>query len=188
LASAWRITVASTTSGSCSNVPAKINVIIGRNNCGKSNVLPGPGQTRPVGGGWPQPGQQAVAEVVRNNSVTLVLSRTTPSRDTTTEAGNSASGSTSRPFLTVSREVRWDSLARCTDFTKSAEEPCLLADYQCPVEDKERAWPEAPGVKLHNLTTVWLNGKAGSEITHVVNDAMRQTLVEFGGAPRQEVT
>jgi hypothetical protein len=54
--------------------------------------------------------------------------------------------------------------------------------------------PAAAGVKFHNLTTVWLNGKAGSEITHIINDtggrvhansppdAMRQTLVEFGGA------
>ncbi len=54
--------------------------------------------------------------------------------------------------------------------------------------------PTVPGVKFHNLTTIWLNGKAGSEITHVINDvggrvhasspaaAMRQTLVEFGGA------
>jgi hypothetical protein len=54
--------------------------------------------------------------------------------------------------------------------------------------------PAAGGVKFHNLTTVWLNGKAGSEITHIINDvggrvhanspadAMRQTLVEFGGA------
>jgi hypothetical protein len=54
--------------------------------------------------------------------------------------------------------------------------------------------PVVGGVKFHNLTTVWLNGKAGSEITHVINDvggrvhagspanAMRQTLVEFGGA------
>jgi hypothetical protein len=54
--------------------------------------------------------------------------------------------------------------------------------------------PAVPGVKFHNLTTVWLNGRAGSEVTHIVNDvggrvyadmppdAMRQTLVEFGGA------
>jgi hypothetical protein len=54
--------------------------------------------------------------------------------------------------------------------------------------------PAAAGVKFHNLTAVWLNGKAGSEVTHIVNDvggrvwanapadAMRQTLVEFGGA------
>jgi hypothetical protein len=54
--------------------------------------------------------------------------------------------------------------------------------------------PAAPGVRFHNLTTVWLNGRAGSEITHVINNvggrvhansppgAMRQTLTEFGGA------
>jgi hypothetical protein len=54
--------------------------------------------------------------------------------------------------------------------------------------------PDVVGVKFHHLTTVWLSGKAGSEITHVINhaggrvhanapaDAMRQTLVEFAGA------
>jgi hypothetical protein len=53
--------------------------------------------------------------------------------------------------------------------------------------------PAVAGVKFHNLTTIWLNGKAGSEITHIINDlggrvhanapagAMRQTLGEFGG-------
>jgi hypothetical protein len=57
--------------------------------------------------------------------------------------------------------------------------------------------PAAPGVKLHHLTTIWLNGRRGSEISHIVNDlggrvgansppeAMRQTLAEFaGGRPR----
>jgi hypothetical protein len=56
--------------------------------------------------------------------------------------------------------------------------------------------PAVPGVKFHNLTTIWLNGKAGSEITHIINDiggrahasspaeAMRQTLVEFRGGGR----
>ncbi|KAK8001041.1 hypothetical protein PG991_013263 [Apiospora marii] len=51
--------------------------------------------------------------------------------------------------------------------------------------------PEVPGVKLHRMTTVWLNGKQGSEITHIVNgkgdrvywstpaEAMRQTMNEF---------
>ncbi|KAI1164074.1 hypothetical protein F5B18DRAFT_284829 [Nemania serpens] len=51
--------------------------------------------------------------------------------------------------------------------------------------------PEAPGVKLHHLTTVWLTGKPGSEISHIVNglgdrvyanspeSAMRQTVTEF---------
>jgi hypothetical protein len=53
--------------------------------------------------------------------------------------------------------------------------------------------PVASGVKFHNMTTIWLNGKAGSEITHIINNsgdrvysnspntAMRQTLNEFGG-------
>lgn len=54
--------------------------------------------------------------------------------------------------------------------------------------------PAVAGVKFHNLTTIWLNGQAGSEITHIINDqggrvyansppeAMRQTLVEWGSA------
>jgi hypothetical protein len=54
--------------------------------------------------------------------------------------------------------------------------------------------PAVPGVKFHHLTTIWLNGKAESEITYIINnvggrvfansppDAMRQTLVDFGGA------
>jgi hypothetical protein len=57
--------------------------------------------------------------------------------------------------------------------------------------------PAVRGVTFHNLTTVWLNGRAGSEITHVINstggrvhassppEAMRQTCGQFGGAPRR---
>ena len=53
--------------------------------------------------------------------------------------------------------------------------------------------PRSPGVKLHHLTTIWLNGKAGSEIAHIVNQlggrvygqkpasAMRQTLKNYIG-------
>ncbi len=53
--------------------------------------------------------------------------------------------------------------------------------------------PAVTGVRFHNLTTIWLNGKAGSEITHVINNlgsrvrassppqAMRQTYVDFPG-------
>ena len=53
--------------------------------------------------------------------------------------------------------------------------------------------PTVKGVKFHNLTTVWLNGRAGSEITHVINSlggrvhansppgAMRQTFRDFEG-------
>ncbi len=51
--------------------------------------------------------------------------------------------------------------------------------------------PEAGGVRLHHLTTVWLSGVGGSEISHVVNgvggrvyankpeSAMRQTIKSF---------
>jgi len=57
--------------------------------------------------------------------------------------------------------------------------------------------PAVKGVTLHNLTTIWLNGKPGSEITHIINstggrvhanspaDAMRQTYGHFGEAPRR---
>ena len=53
--------------------------------------------------------------------------------------------------------------------------------------------PAAAGVKFHHLTTVWLNGKAGSEISHIINrlggrvygnsppEAMRQTYTDFPG-------
>ncbi|KAI1214411.1 glycoside hydrolase family 55 protein [Annulohypoxylon truncatum] len=53
--------------------------------------------------------------------------------------------------------------------------------------------PEVDGVRLHHLTTVWLTGVPGSEITHIVNgvggrvyannpeSAMRQTLNEYSG-------
>jgi hypothetical protein len=53
--------------------------------------------------------------------------------------------------------------------------------------------PAAKGVKFHNVTTVWLNGRAGSEITHPINglggrvyassppEAMRQTYRDFKG-------
>ncbi len=53
--------------------------------------------------------------------------------------------------------------------------------------------PHAKGINLRHLTTVWLNGKPGSEISHIVNhsggrvwghhpaSAMRQTLNEFTG-------
>ncbi|ATB33745.1 hypothetical protein [Melittangium boletus] len=53
--------------------------------------------------------------------------------------------------------------------------------------------PNVTGVKIHHMTTIWLNGTAGSEITHVINGtggrvyantpatAMRQTVSEFAG-------
>ncbi|KAI2642537.1 hypothetical protein GGS21DRAFT_498377 [Xylaria nigripes] len=55
--------------------------------------------------------------------------------------------------------------------------------------------PQVSGVKLHHLTTVWLNGTPGSEISHIVNglggrvyanapeSAMRQTMKEFPCPP-----
>ncbi len=53
--------------------------------------------------------------------------------------------------------------------------------------------PAVSGVRFNHLTTIWLNGKSGSEITHVIDNlggrvhagsqpqARRQTLVEFPG-------
>jgi hypothetical protein len=70
---------------------------------------------------------------------------------------------------------------------------CFFRDAPVKAHSAVEA-PAVGGVKFHNLTTVWLNGKAGSEITHIINNAggrahassppaaMRQTLVEFGGA------
>ncbi len=54
--------------------------------------------------------------------------------------------------------------------------------------------PDVQGVKIHHMTTIWLSGTPGSEITHVINDiggrvyanspgeAMRQTVAEFQGS------
>ena len=39
--------------------------------------------------------------------------------------------------------------------------------------------PAAKGVKFHNLTTVWLNGKPGSEITHIINHIGGSSLCEL---------
>nr|WP_243864411.1 discoidin domain-containing protein [Paenibacillus castaneae] len=51
--------------------------------------------------------------------------------------------------------------------------------------------PKVEGVKIHHITTIWLNGVAGSEITHMINgtggrvyanspaSAMRQTLTHY---------
>ncbi len=56
--------------------------------------------------------------------------------------------------------------------------------------------PDVRGVKFHNLTTIWLNGRTGSEITHIINnlggrvyanspaDAMRQTYGDFRSRTR----
>lgn len=58
--------------------------------------------------------------------------------------------------------------------------------------------PAVKGVKLHNLTTIWLNGKPGSEISHIVNSAggrvyanspasgMRQTYGDFSNTPSRD--
>lgn len=58
--------------------------------------------------------------------------------------------------------------------------------------------PSVPGVKFHNLTTIWLDGHPGSEITHIIDDlgervfmtnspkVNRQTLNEFATKSRSQ--
>ena len=46
---------------------------------------------------------------------------------------------------------------------------CYFRDAAVKLESAIEA-PSAPGVKFHHLTTVWLNGKEGSEITHIINN------------------
>ncbi|WP_051348385.1 discoidin domain-containing protein [Peribacillus kribbensis] len=48
--------------------------------------------------------------------------------------------------------------------------------------------PDRQGVNMHNMTTIWLNGMAGSEITHVINDAGGRVYGTAGNAMRQTVT
>ncbi len=69
---------------------------------------------------------------------------------------------------------------------------CFFRDAVIKCQSAIQA-PAAHGVKLHDMTTVWLSGKKGSRIDHIVNhlggrvygntpaSAMRQTLNEFGG-------
>jgi len=69
---------------------------------------------------------------------------------------------------------------------------CYFRDAVIKCESAIEA-PRSPGIKLNHLTTVWLNGKPGSEIAHIVNHlggrvyghtpptAMRQTMKEFIG-------
>ena len=69
---------------------------------------------------------------------------------------------------------------------------CYFRDAVIKCESAIQA-PRVPGVKIHHMTTIWLNGKKGSEIAHIVNrlggrvygnkpaSAMRQTLREFAG-------
>ncbi|MGO9111561.1 MAG: hypothetical protein ACLP9L_20230 [Thermoguttaceae bacterium] len=63
---------------------------------------------------------------------------------------------------------------------------CYFRDAAVKADTAIKA-PAVPGVKLHHLTTVWLDGKPGSEITHIVNNlgdrvakpAERHTITEF---------
>lgn len=69
---------------------------------------------------------------------------------------------------------------------------CFFRDAAVKAHNAIEA-PAVPGVKLHHLTTVWLDGRPGSEMTHIVNDiggrvhasspseAQRQTIVDFVG-------
>ncbi len=69
---------------------------------------------------------------------------------------------------------------------------CFFRDAVIKCQSAIQA-PSVRGVRLHDMTTVWLSGKKGSQIDHIVNriggrvygntpaSAMRQTLNEFGG-------
>ena len=69
---------------------------------------------------------------------------------------------------------------------------CYFRDAVIKCESAIQA-PSTSGIKIHHMTTVWLNGKNGSEIAHIINhlggrvyshtpaSAMRQTLKEFIG-------
>ncbi|MDR6551133.1 discoidin domain-containing protein [Paenibacillus qinlingensis] len=45
--------------------------------------------------------------------------------------------------------------------------------------------PDAPGVKIHHATTIWLNGTAGSEITHIINGIGGRVYGTSGSSQRQ---
>ncbi len=70
---------------------------------------------------------------------------------------------------------------------------CFFRDAPARAERGIEA-PVAKGIKLHHMTSIWLSGQPGSEISHVINTlgarvyanspagAMRQTVAEFGEA------
>ncbi|NQX57937.1 discoidin domain-containing protein [Paenibacillus qinlingensis] len=47
--------------------------------------------------------------------------------------------------------------------------------------------PNAAGVKIHHATTIWLNGTAGSEITHIINGIGGRVYGTSGSAQRQTI-
>ncbi len=69
---------------------------------------------------------------------------------------------------------------------------CYFRDAPVKAQSAVEA-PAVPGVKFRHLTTVWLDGRSGSQITHIINalggrvfapeppEAMRRTLVAFPG-------
>ncbi|KAI2602336.1 glycoside hydrolase family 55 protein [Hypoxylon sp. NC1633] len=69
---------------------------------------------------------------------------------------------------------------------------CYFRDSPTKLENAIEV-PSVEGVKLHHITTIWLTGTPGSEITHLVNgaggsvyanspeSAMRQTMNDFAG-------
>jgi hypothetical protein len=49
--------------------------------------------------------------------------------------------------------------------------------------------PNVPGVNIHHMTTIWLNGTPGSEITHIINEDGRRVFnSEQGEGTRQIVS
>ncbi len=72
---------------------------------------------------------------------------------------------------------------------------CFFRDAPVKADSAIEA-PAVPGVKFHNLTTVWLDGKPGSEITHIINDlggrvyaqqAARGHAADAGRVPGREI-
>ncbi|WP_063867715.1 discoidin domain-containing protein [Paenibacillus sp. Soil766] len=47
--------------------------------------------------------------------------------------------------------------------------------------------PDTAGVKIHHATTIWLNGTAGSEITHIINGVGGRVYGTSGSAQRQTI-
>lgn len=47
--------------------------------------------------------------------------------------------------------------------------------------------PNAAGVKIHHATTIWLNGTAGSEITHIINGVGGRVYGTSGSSQRQTI-
>ena len=54
---------------------------------------------------------------------------------------------------------------------------CFFRDSSVKANSAIEA-PAVPGVKFHNLTTIWLDGKPESEIAHIINGLGQSGLHE----------